>query len=168
MEINSDVKNNGIRRLIAYLLSWGLIPMIYLSWCFSTISYKNSLFGYVSGAVAVISALVYFFLICNKDGYADSHEDEIDVLNAVIIIGGVLFLFIIGKEYETGMRWPAVLGTLSWIAVAVIWVVKNPIQGILGGCVEWIKEHIMLLVLMAVVVLLSVDPNMYQFKWDGR
>ena len=78
------------KEIVQYILAWGLIPLAYLAWCFSTIAYKNCSFMVLSCIAGILAAMLYYILEknmlnCNK------FKDEILVLNICIFIAGCIF-----------------------------------------------------------------------------
>ena len=55
------LKSLKTNRILHVVMAWGLIPLAYLSWCFSTIAYKNDSFVLISGLLGIIASLVYIF-----------------------------------------------------------------------------------------------------------
>lgn len=153
--------------IIKYIAAWGIIPMAYLSWCFSTVSYINNVFVYLSGILGIVCAIAYMFIakMAVKDN--PSYESEIRSLNKSILFISVLFEFIIHNEYIPEGRWMIYLAVTSWIAVSVFSLKDYCIRNSITVVAIWIKQHILLFILLLLLILLSLDSNMYQFKWDG-
>lgn len=154
-------------KVITNTLAWGVIPLAYLSWCFSTISYINNVFLYLSGILGMLTAVVYMFIskVAVKDG--SSFENEIRTLNIAILVTSVLLAFIIQREYLPDGRWMIYLAVVSWMIISALGVKDCFNKELIPGLMRWIKQHLLLLLLLFFAILLSLDSSMYQFKWDG-
>ncbi len=162
-----DAKVTKPYGIIKYIAAWGIIPMAYLSWCFSTVSYKSSVFLYLSGILGILCAIAYMLIAKKAVKDNPSHESEIRSLNISILFVSVLFEFIIHNEYLPKGRWMIYLTVTSWIAVSALNLKDICSRNLILSVAIWIKQHILLFILLLILILLSLDSNMYQFKWDG-
>ncbi len=150
-----------------YVMAWGLIPLMYLSWCFSTISYIHSFFLIVSGVIGIVGGSL-FNLLANKSLGCVNIQKDIYSLDTGIIIGGILFLLTIKNEYSTGNRWIVYLATLLWVALSAYRIREYLTSLDLFSRIQtFLKEKVFLIMLLVVIPVLSLDSNMAQFKWDG-
>ena len=154
-------------KIIIYVSAWCIIPLAYLSWCFSTISYINNVFLSLSGILGVFTAVVYMFIVKKVKKNSSSFESEIRTLNILILIISLLFTSSIHHEYHTEGRWIIYLAVVSWMIISVLELKDCFNKELIHGLMKWSKQHMLLLALLIVVVLLSLDSSMYQFKWDG-
>lgn len=161
------LKSIKTNRILNLTIAWGLIPLAYLSWCFSTIAYKNDSFVLISGLLGIIASLVYIFAksIITSDV---QKKEEIICLDIGIVIFGILFTLVIRKEYTYSNRWAIYIAVVLWIIIGVKGIYEQLRNvNVLNRIVKQVKNHISLLILMLIVLILSLDSNMYQFKWDG-
>ncbi|MBR6147680.1 MAG: hypothetical protein IKQ44_04880 [Lachnospiraceae bacterium] len=155
--------------IVCLLMAGGIIPLAYLSWCFSTIAYKNSAFTYFSALIGIMTAVLYCFLAKQAINSFHKYEDEILVIDICILIIGAMFGVTIFRDYETSGRIWILFAVSLWIIVAGygLWLIK-PMKNLgFSKKNNWIRNHIGLIALIIAVVIMAVDPNAYQFKWDG-
>ena len=154
-------------RYIKLVLAWGIIPLAYLSWCFSTISYLSDIYLYLSGITGMITACLYMLL--KRNVHHDSMLRQLVRLDISVVIIGILFEFVIGKDYAAGNRWIINIATAVWVLIALKGIADYKRNNSTAGYnpISFFKKHIYLIILMLIVLLLSLDSNMYQFKWDG-
>ena len=161
------LKSLKTKQILHLAMAWGLIPLAYLSWCFSTIAYKNESFVLISGSLGIVVALVYIFekSIITTD---IQKKEEIIGLDIGIVIFGILFTLVIRDEYPYSDRLAIYVAVMLWIIIGVKGI-YDQLQNanVLNRIAKWLKGHISLLILMFIVLILSLDSNMYQFKWDG-
>ena len=158
---------SNLKNRIIHIVAWGIIPLAYLSWCFSTISYMNNVFLYFSGILGIVTATVYLIISKVAVEGDSSFESEIRKLNIVILLISLLFASIVHHEYLPEGRWMIYLAVVSWIVASVLELKDYFDKKLISGLMKWIKRHILLLVLLLIVTFLSLDSNMYQLKWDG-
>ncbi len=154
-------------RILHLTIAWGLIPLAYLSWCFSTVAYKNESFVLISGVLGIIAAFVYLFMKIIITAYVQKNN-EILGFDICITIFGILFALVIRDEYIYSNRWAIYIAVMLWIIIGAKGIydqLRN--VNVFNSITYWSKDHISLLILMFIVLILSLDSNMYQFKWDG-
>ena len=108
------------------ILAGGIIPLAYLSWCFSTIAYKSSIFMPVSAGVGILAAILY----CSLEKHMLDHkryEDEILVLDICIFIVGIAFEVAVFKTYEINGKILILIALIFWFIAATYGVKKYTI-----------------------------------------
>ncbi|MCR4749504.1 MAG: hypothetical protein K5877_06930 [Lachnospiraceae bacterium] len=159
----------NFRHIISVLAAWGIIPLAYLSWCFSTIAYINENFIYISALFGAAAAVIYFFLHQKCNDIGRNYGTELFALDICIVLFGVLFLIILPREYAYDNRLATGLAVFLWICAAVIkiagFIKKQSSKA--DAFKKFFSDHWGIIVLEVLTVILSLDSNMYQFKWDG-
>ena len=129
-----------------------------------------------SGITGIATAGIYLLLsifVIRK--LPDHYVGQLRGINRLIILVGLLFLLIVHNEYPDEGRWIIYLGIFVWIAIAVFFLIRDrqnmnanrDEDRVSDRLKKWIKNHVLLIILLAVVFVLSLDADMYQFKWDG-
>ena len=162
-----DTVNGRSISIIVRLAAWGIIPLAFLSWCFSTVSYKSGIYMYLAGAIGAIAGIIYHSLYVYCEKKENTYKEQLDSINATIITAGLLFVIIISSDYQRRERWCIYAAAFIWILPALIsffrhrfWFWKEKVS-------DDIRNHSLLLLLMLISLILSLDENVYQFKWDG-
>lgn len=167
----------------AYSLVLGIaaVLMFYLTWCFATVSYQGSLFLmlHTLGTAVTIGlciAAVHIYLKCAADKSKKKtvknlqdwrNSAQLGMLSLIVIITFGLTL-IWDIRYADDKAW-FVLTDAAW-CVAGVWLCRRlraAIFAYLKKGAAAVKRNWQLLILLAVCLLLAIEPGKLQFKWDG-
>ena len=160
--------NDRIKYIARECAAWSIIPLAYLSWCFSTIAYKNEGYIRLSMLIAMAAAVIYAYLIFMYNDPSDRISDEILCLDMLIVAGGLCFEAVIKSEYPYSNAWCISLAAAIWVAVSAYDIWKRFIStGRFRSVFRGIKQYSCLIILLSATAILSVDTDIYQFKWDG-
>jgi len=164
MQIPSLVKSQN--ELIKKFLAWGIIPLVFLSWCFSTIGYRDYAYYILAFATSIVAGCIYIYCSGKREKTADARQ--LNKLSVMMVI--VCSIFIPAYVMET-QDMPRILGCLSslfWIFISARNIYIYSKGKIVAG---FIKSKFLtnrwLLCLCILIVVLSFDSNMFQLKWDG-
>ena len=131
-----------------------------MSWCFSTLAYRNEAFLYIAGIIGIAASMLYWAL--------ERKSDNIVFPDISILVLGLLFLATIRKEYAWNGRWIIYLATLLWMVFAFDGLRKRLNKSAFLECLQThLKDNKFLIILLVMISILSLDSNMAQFKWDG-
>ena len=156
--------------------------MFFLMWSCLTISYKNVFLCVFTILIAVLllGALVWNHkrIVCLIPFWT-----EINILISSIVVKGSVFkafnssespkrtfFTIYGYSVERSNLVLFII-TISWMMTYVFLFVRgkeyDKFLGLTAKIKKLIKNNWELIVLIILVIILSYDPNWYQFKWDG-
>ena len=156
--------------------------MFFLMWSCLTISYKNVFLCVFTILIAVLllGALVWNHkrIVCLIPFWT-----EINILISSIVVKGSVFkvfnssespkrtyFTIYGYSVERSNLVLFII-TISWMMTYVFLFVRgkeyDKFLGLTAKIMKLIKNNWELIVLIILVIILSYDPNWYQFKWDG-
>jgi len=156
-------KLNKARKIAA----WGIIPLAFFAWCLYTIGYVSDI--YYWGGLTVNLVVTCLFFLCTGKNWDDNEIVRVQIRNISIIgeVCSVLSLFAVFVE-ESGIGEVAItIGILSWIVVLAIRIYTCCRGGLGEGIRHTLKKNVLLWFLFAAIVLLAIDNNMFQLKWDG-
>ena len=174
--MKSEVGVKGVIKTYIFTL------MFFLLWSCLTVSYKNVLLCVFTILIAVLllGALVWNHkrIVCLMPFWT-----EINILISSIVAKGSIykafnpsespkrtFLTIYGYSVERSNLVLFII-TISWMMTYVFLFVRgkgyDKFLGLTAKIKKLIKNNWELIVLIILVIILSYDPNWYQFKWDG-
>ena len=151
---------------IQYILAWGLIPLAYLSWCLFTLSYKSAVFAYAGGLTGIATTALYGCLAGRVMSKQRQKSQELKLVNGLLMIVAVLTAVTVWSEFSVALL-PAVYAIVVAVIVTTGILIKKFSNDCLKEIPAWIKRHKEIVLLSAITAILSLDTNMYQFKWDG-
>ena len=159
----------------AYALALGIaaVFMFYLTWCFATISYQGSLFLilHTLGTVVTIGLCIAAVHIYQKYT-ADSPQDQenstqIGLLSLLLVlVFGLALIWDI--RYGANKAW-FIISDVAWCAAGVYLCrkLRFDLSEALRKVADTVKRNWQLLILLAVCLVLAIEPGKLQFKWDG-
>lgn len=146
-----------------------IIPLVFLAWCFSTISYKNSIYMFIGAFVFAGAAILYRYVwkLCWENKH--SSPGEAVLINISVSILFILLNLIAHKEFDKSFLALCYLVFFLWILVCTVNFaqIKKDNYLLLPKIKVWLFEHKFLLMLLLVVLMLSVEGVGYPLKWDG-
>ncbi len=170
-----------------------VILLLYFSWCCKTVAYSNRLvllFGFV-GSIAALCLYISMIRLKNNDGrfvISEAINISFAVICLLIAIGAMRDSILIPASEKTIkilmgglMMDPANLfisvEAFIWCIVLLYFTLRYHIPGYTGikNCFALIRAKIFglirtykwLLILLLITGVLCIDPDWYQFKWDG-
>lgn len=157
----------------AVALGIAAVLMFYLTWCFATISYQGSLFLVLHTlGTAVTIGLCIIAIHINQRYSEDSsqnkeHSAELGLLSLLLVIVFVLTL-IWDIRYGSNKAW-FVIADVAWIVTGVYLCrkLRLDLSATLRKAADTVKRNWPLLILLAICLVLAIEPGKLQFKWDG-
>lgn len=158
-------------RVQALLLGIATMGCVYLSFSFSTISYMDQRLMFFHLLLAAGAGIFYLWL-CRKISTEHIWRGQILTWNTIYSICSLLFFACnFGKNIRSG-NWQELLSQLIYMCIAAWAEYELLRQG--GGLnikkfsfLKFLKQYKGLLVLCAAALVLALDADMIQFKWDG-
>ncbi len=159
-------KTYNYRRILMFIIAWGILPLGYLAWCFTTISYVADYYLYLACITWIAALSLYVYISQTFVGQYDNLKTEIKLLDISLICLCLMLCTYVHKEFEKRF-WIFIYLTLVISLVILInnWI-KNRKLLIRAVGIQF-KSHKCLLGLLGITFILCLDNDMYQFKWDG-
>ena len=149
------------KEILSKLNGIWVIMLGYLSWCFMTISYKNSV--YLLLVVFCTGASLGLFAITVRK-YASELQIPIGVAVVFLLIG-------FGQLLHIGSFADATLVMIcgAWgLTLTVMYMRNNSAKTDMQSKISaFFCEYKWLVCLLVLQLILAYDSNLYQFKWDG-
>ena len=162
-----NMSKTNLKNSIPLLLAWCVLPLAYLAWCFSTLIYANGACAYMMAIAGLMAAGLYFYVHKWLEKAHSEYAGQLAAMERIIILFAILLLPVLYREYEGLAVACAYISVAAWLMVALCFRIRAGIKDSLASAGKAIKEHIFLILLLFVVTILSVGPDIYQFKWDG-
>ena len=150
-----------------------------LAWCFSTVSYKGSIYALLHLVASIVAAICYTLCLKLCAQYAGvqnnkqaSTQKQLQLLNITVI---VVFVLVFLYDIRTGGFGSKknflclILADFVWI-VCGMWNIRSLQYEFLSDVRSMficIRKHVPLLVLLAISLILAIEPGELQFRWDG-
>lgn len=146
-----------------------MVLLLYLTWCFSTISYKGNIFRVIHLLCTLITMGMYVLciFIVKRYGKAKKIIYQFQIINLLGLLAfSVITIADISNENSSFF---CVLSDFSWIIGMIIacYFIPYQISDVLRKILLWLKKEWKLLILLLTAVVLAIYPIMLQFKWDG-
>lgn len=143
----------------------------YLSWGLFTISYKSELFD-VLAVVATVATMVCFMRIsysCRQRGKRNDIRIQWNIVCMLAFICSILMLFRGGSALWRENNFKYLFIEILWSAVFLHGVFllydKSSFKAV--SVRQFLREHLGVIVLVMVTIALCVEPDAFQYKWDG-
>ena len=157
------------------ILICGIVEVlaVYLAWCLLTIAYRNSIFYGLAFIVSILTWLIYSKIYIVLAEYKREHM-QFSVLNILFAVCNlIILLFSIIQKASDINGWIALIH-IGWITtcLALFWLIDKRKYGI-SIRAEWKKNQVSkktvlgIVIFTLVIIALSLDADMVQFKWDG-
>lgn len=165
------IKRN--HKACALALGIAAVLMFYLTWCFATISYQGTLFlALHTLGTAVTIGLCIVAVHIDQKYTADSSQNQenstqLGVLSLILMtVFGLTLIWDI--RYAADKAWFAITD-VAWIVAGVYLCrkLRFDIPVFFGKGVKAVRRNWQLLILLAVCLVLAIEPGKLQFKWDG-
>ena len=157
------------------LLGISLILIGYLSWCLCTISYKAKIYEYMAFGSTLLSIVCFtgITILCYKYNVNNQIKRQWGAICLLVMVCSLLLLCRRG-----GILWGE---NKIFFIIIILWFVFS-VHGILKTyfcCLRlddfwkkykakaYIKRNVGLVFLILVTTLLCIEPNSFQYKWDG-
>lgn len=145
--------------------------LCYFTWCFSTISYRNEIWGIICLLCWILAQIIYICFVKTIIKY--SHTDILRQINTLNSLGIIIFAYLaimIAKDWHLIHFLIEVIGLIATILCRRIMRTHrttNKKRNILFSLQNVINQHKSLILILCIALLLSIDWNGVQFKWDG-
>lgn len=160
-------------KVFALALGIAAVLVFYLTWCFATISYQETLFLvlHTLGTVVTIGLCITAVNIYQKHT-ADRMQNQensaqLEVLSLILVpVFGLTLIWDI--RYATDKAW-FVITDVAW-CVAGVYLCRKlrfDLPASLRKVADTVKRNWQLLILLAICLVLAIEPGKLQFKWDG-
>lgn len=165
------IKRN--HKACALALGIAAVFMFYLTWCFATISYQGSLFlilhtlgTAVTIGLCIAAVHIYQKYTADRSQNQDNFT-QLGLLSLILVpVFGLALIWDI--RYGADKAW-FIIADVAWIAAGVYLCrkLRFDLSAFLGKGVTAVKRNWQLLILLAVCLVLAIEPGKLQFKWDG-
>ena len=154
------------KRILMLIVAWGIIPLGYLSWCLSTISYKADLYMYMACLTWVTTILVYTYVSKQIAKEYRDLDKQFVLIDFGLLASCMIWAIFTPVEFEKKF-WIYLYLALGISIVILVYDLLRKRDMLPRKAIKWFKAHGFLIVLLLIELILCYDPDMYQFKWDG-
>ncbi len=148
------------------------VVLMYIGWCFFTISYHSVAYIIVGSLVMAFSGILYIGLcyIINESFIVRQFK----IINDGIWGISLILLFTLFRQNTVNEKIIVAATSVIWIltATAGAYIInkKSSILSSLKTCniKRFVYTHIYMCIFLLIIIFLSFDGSMYQFKWDGK
>ncbi len=182
-----DLLIRNQKKLIALLI----IPLLFFTWCFSTVTYKGCVFAALSFVCAMISLFLY--IRYHKLSLSDFkvRKDELRILDIMIVLSGtILSAGTISNSLHSASEDKVMLAHIWGISFDVarfcigielaVWAIVILCYSVLSGyirkehvikafdmCGKKLSENIWFVCVLIIAVVLCYDSCYRNCRWDG-
>ena len=166
MNQTSRLKDRYSREIIL-IEAMASVGLMFLAWCFATISYKGQVFGLIHLLLTTFFALFYTRTIYNIARYDYGIKAQVKAINILEVVAFILML--LGDVKSEERQWYFITADIIAVLAGVygIKILSYNMKKISLCVLSKIKENIPVIVLLTISLILAIEPFELQFRWDG-
>lgn len=171
-------KELTMNRWITWKRNWQL-PMLgiillmlgYLAWGLFTISYKADFFGWMAFLVTILAVVCFAWISyrCAGRESADRNREQWCIVSIVIGAGSIILMIRGGAALWEEKNFTCLMLEGLWCvaSLASAYVLFDRQFFSSGKVKSFFKENTGILILLAVTVCFCIEPDAFQYRWDG-
>lgn len=148
------------------------VVFMYIGWCFFTISYLSDIYIIVGSLVMTFSGMLYISLcyVINELRIVQ----QVKVINDGIVGISLILLLTLFRQNTANEKIIVAVVSLIWILAAMVgaYIVNKKLSSLslqkICNIKSFVYTHIEMCIFLLIIIFLSFDGSMYQFKWDGK
>lgn len=141
----------------------------YFSWCLWTISYRAQWLGWLAVVASMVTVLefVLVLFLFHKWEKCGRNEEQWCVICITAVVLGLLLL--LGNRDERTAAWQGNMVLTAWIlgGIAGLFLMRDSLRSFLCSCGRMCRKHWGVCLLLGITLLLCVDSEAFQYRWDS-